>query len=140
MRHRRERKREISAWPAGKPGPNDVADRASYVGSAEHKSYPSPAGHPALRSDASRCDPRYTDFRAITRVVRQAIQRRCTSAIFEGDFPKYVWGWLDGQLYEARLINRQQGTYKAYPLEHAEAPVDVAGLLNWERDDDPLRN
>jgi hypothetical protein len=104
----------------------------TYVGSAEHKSYPSPAGHPALRSDASRCDPRYTDFQTITEILREAIRRRCVSEIFEGEFPKYVWGWLDGQLYEARLINRMAGSYKAYPLEEIEKPTDDEGLLNWE--------
>jgi hypothetical protein len=103
-----------------------------YVGSAEHKDYPSAAGNPALRSDASRCDTRYTDFEAITQVLRAAIERQCASAAFEAGFPKYVWGWLDGRLYEARLVNRSQGTYKAYPLEPIEAPKDKSGLLNWE--------
>ena len=134
MRHRRPRQRVIASWPKDKPAPAGVADRTSYVGSAEHKTYPSPAGHPSLRSDASRCDPRYTDFEQITQALREGIRRRCTSAIFDGDFPKYVWGWLDGQLYEARLVNRQQGTYKGYPLEEVETPKDEEGLLNWERE------
>jgi len=136
MRHRRPRKRAIAPWPEDKPDPADVAARTSYVGSAEHKTFPSPAGHPALRSDATRCDPRYTDFELITRVLRQAITRRCTSSVFDGDFPKYVWGWLDDQLYEARLVNRDQGAYKAYPLEEAETPKDEEGLLNWDSEHD----
>jgi hypothetical protein len=131
MRQRRQRQRILAPWPEDKPTPADVAGRASYVGSAEHKTYPSPAGHPALRSDASRCDPRYVDFERITRVLREGIQRRCTSSAFEGDYPKYVWGWLDGQLYEARLINRRRGIYKGYPLEEVELPKDDNGLLNW---------
>ena len=135
MRHRRARQRVIGPWPNDKPTPADVADRASYIGSAEHKTYPSPAGHPGLRSDASRCDPRYTDFQQITLVLREGIRRRCTSGVFEGDFPKYVWGWLDGQLYEARLINRQQGAYKGYPLEEVDFPKDEDGLLNWGPED-----
>jgi hypothetical protein len=133
MRHRRFRQRVIAPWPEGKPNPSEIAERASYVGSAEHKAYPSPAGHPALRSDASRCDPRHTDFHQITLVLREGIRRCCTGAVFEGDFPKYVWGWLDGRLYEGRLVNQDQGTYKGYPLEEIEHPVDKDGLLNWER-------
>jgi hypothetical protein len=134
-RHRRPRHRVIAPWPDDKPAPDEIAAAARYVGSAEHKSYPSPAGNPALRSDASRCDPRYADFELVTAVLREAIERRCVSAVFEGDFPKYVWGWLDGQLYEARHINGPQGTYKAYPLEEAEIPRDPEGLLNWEQQD-----
>jgi hypothetical protein len=133
LRHRRPKHRIVSRWPDDKPPPDEVAERASYVGSAEHKAYPSPAGHPALRSDASRCDPRYTQFDEITVVLREAIERRCVGSIFEGDFPKYAWGWLDGQLYEARLINSMQGTYKGYPLEEIERPKDPENLLaGWE--------
>lgn len=88
-----------------------------------------------MRSDASRCDPGYTNFDQITLVLREGIRRRCTSAVFDNGFPKYVWGWLDGQLYEARLVNRQQGTYKGYPLEEVETPKDDEDLLNWEQQD-----
>src|SRR6266516_5596381 len=35
-----------------------LAQRASYVGSSEHKTYPSFAGQPRLRADASKCDPK----------------------------------------------------------------------------------
>jgi hypothetical protein len=132
-RHSRPKHRVIVPWSPGKPAPEQVAARVSYVGSAEHKDYPSPAGHPALRSDASPCDPRYTDFAALTEVLREAIRRRCIGAIFEGDFPKYVWGWLDGRLYEARHINGPQGTYKGYPLKESEYPRDLSGLLNWDQ-------
>ncbi len=39
-------------------------------------------------------------------------------------------GWLDGRLYEGRLINQNQGTYQGYPLEEVETPVDRDGLLS----------
>jgi hypothetical protein len=134
-RHSRPKHRVIVPWGQEHGDPAHVAAHATYVGSAEHKAYPSPAGNPALRSDASRCDPRYTDFEPITEVLRLAIQRACTGAIFEGGFPKYVWGWLDGRLYEARHINGPRGTYKAYPLEEVDYPADPEGRLNWERND-----
>ena len=134
-RHSRPKHRIIATWASNTPDFNEIASRSHYVGSAEHKRYPSPAGNPALRSDASECDPRHTDFQEITEVLREAIRRGCIGAIFEGSFPKYVWGWMDGQLYEARHINGPQGTYKAYPLEDLERPKDESGLLNWEQQD-----
>lgn len=132
-RYARPKHRSIAPWPEDKPTPEEVALRVEYRGSAEHKSYPGFAGHPRLRkADASRCDPRYVDPAPITDVLREAIRRRCTSAVFEGDFPKYVWGWLDEVLYEARHINGPRGTYKAYPLElPLEQPSDPQSTLDW---------
>jgi hypothetical protein len=117
-RHQRAKHEVIRPWPKGLPPPEVVAERARYVSSSEHKDYESDAGPPALRSDAARCDPRYTDFEAITIAVREAIRRACSGSQFEGDFPRHVWGWFDGRLYEARLIN-------------AERPKDDEGRLNW---------
>ncbi len=53
------------------------------------------------------------------------------SGVFEGGFPKYVWAWLDGDLYEARHINGPQGTYKGYKLHRLEYPKDPKGRLDW---------
>jgi hypothetical protein len=128
-RHRRAKHQIISPWPSDKPTPAEVADRSEYVGSAEHKTYPSTAGPPALRSDATPCDPRYQDFAPITAALREAIRRQCTSAVFIGDFPKYVWGWLDGELYEARHV--QAGRYKGYAIGPIQRPQDNFDRLNW---------
>ena len=103
------------------------------MGSAEHKNYPSPAGPPALRSDATPCDPQIS-FEEIDGALKEAIRRRCVSASFEQGFPKYVWGWLRGQLYEARHINGPAGTYKGYPIEEVEYPRDSENRLEWEND------
>lgn len=118
-------------WKAEHGDPLLVAENAVYRGSPEHKDYPSPAGNPLLRSDASKCDPCYTEFESITEVLRVGIRRGCVGAIFEGGFPKYVWGWLDGRLYEARHINGPRGSYKAYPLEEIEYPIDPEARLVW---------
>ena len=129
MRHGRQLKRKrIEPWPAAAEDPNQLAHAVSYIGSQEHKDHPSPAGAARLRSDASRCDPRYATFEAPTHALRVAIRTRCTSD-FQGRFPKYVWGTLDGQLYEARLVNHELGQYKAYPIGVNELPEDPAGLL-----------
>jgi len=132
-RHSRPKHRVIAPWKQEHGDPLDVAERATYRGSPEHKGYPSPAGNPSLRSDASQCDPRYTDFEPITEVLRAAIRRGCVGAIFEGGFPKYVWGWLEERLYEARHINDPRGSYKAYPLEEIEYPIDPDDRLVWEQ-------
>jgi hypothetical protein len=136
QRHKRPRHRVISPWPEGMPAPEDVVARVRYVGSPEHKSYPSPAGPPVLRSDASRCDPRPGyDAERFTEILQEGIRRRCIGAIFEGGFPKYVWGWVNGQLFEARHLNGPQGSCKAYPLEDVEKPDDPQNLLDWENGD-----
>ncbi len=92
-RHTRPKHRMIAPWKPEFGDPAQVATIATYRGSAEHKDYPSPAGNPALRSDASRCDPRYTEFEPITEVLRTAIRRGRVGAIFVGGFPKNVWAW-----------------------------------------------
>ncbi len=129
VRHRRTKPRAIGPWN-GAESPDATASKVRYVGSPEHKSYPSAAGPPALRSDATPCDPK-VEVEAINAVLQKAIQRRCTSARFEQGFPKYAWGWLDGDLYEARHINGPPGTYKGYQLRESEYPRDRERRLDW---------
>jgi hypothetical protein len=131
-RHQRVKHQEIAAWPNDKPAPVEVAGRVVYIGSAEHKAYHSPAGHPALRSDATPCNPRYTDLAPITEALREAVLRGCIGVEFIGDFPKYVWGWLDDRLYEARHVGN--GGYKGYALEPIEFPRDPEARLIWGAD------
>jgi hypothetical protein len=130
-RFQRAKHRKIAPWPDGAPDADDVADRAVYVGSAEHKAYPSTAGQPALRSDATPCDPAIGADR-ITPALKDSIRNGRTSGVFEGGFPKYVWGLIDQVVYEARHINGPTGTYKGYPIEPAEYPDDPEGRLNLE--------
>lgn len=123
-------RKSTAPWPADVPPAEEVARVASYVGSPEHKTAPSDAGPPRLRhNDASPCDTKYRTFEAPTAALREAIRSARTSE-FIGHFPKYVWGRLDGVLYEARIVNAEQGTYKAYPLDGPEElPVDPVGVL-----------
>lgn len=100
-----------------------LAAVARYVGSPEHKSYPSPAGPSALRADATKCDPtRHGDFAELTAWVRSAIEAGRVGAPWDGEFPRYAWGWHDGVCYEARLVNAEKGEYKGYELLDSEAP------------------
>lgn len=133
-RFQRQKRHKIGAWPDGVEAPALVAANVRYVGSPEHKNHPSQVGPPALRfSDATPCEPERTkDLDANTAALRRGIVRLCTSSIFEGGFPKYVWTWLDGDLYEARHINGPQGTYKGYKLQPTEFPIDRDNRLDWE--------
>ena len=100
-----------------------LAGRATYVGSPEHKSSRSFAGHPRPRATASICDPKLADSQdQITGWLRDSVRRVQVSGVWDGEFPKYVWGEVDGQLYEARLVNREQGQYKGYPLLPEQRP------------------
>lgn len=93
----------------------------TYVGSPEHKSMPSFAGPPKLRSDASRCPTDLKDAAEITGWLATAIRAGLVSDDpGEGGFPKYVWAFKRSTWFEGRLVNEVQGTYKGYPLADDE--------------------
>lgn len=99
------------------------ATRASYVGSPEHKSSPSFAGPPKLRSDASKCPTHLRDANEITGWIANAIQQGQVSEDPSLDgFPRYVWAYEQDTWFEARLVNETQGTYKGYPLSGDQVP------------------
>lgn len=100
-----------------------VAAKVRYVGSAEHKSYPSFAGDARLRAtDATKCDPRFKDPEPLTAWLATAITCGQVGPPWDGGFPKYVW-FRDGDLvYEGRLVNRGNGDYKGYALKPDEVP------------------
>ena len=102
-----------------------------YVGSPEHKDFPSFAGQPRPRGDASLRPRDIRDVTVVTGWLRYAIRRGSTGALWEGGFPRYVWykAWYkEGEIvFEARLVNRGDGSYKGYPLKDDEWPTDIAG-------------
>lgn len=73
-------------------------------------------------------------MKANTTALCNAIQLRCVGADFENGFPKYLWAWVGGELWEARHIRGPIGAYKAYgPLEVVDFPLDHDGLLEAAR-------
>jgi hypothetical protein len=98
-----------------------LAKDVRYLGSQEHKSYPSPAGKPALKSDSARCAI-FQDFTPLTAALQEAIRRGAISESFEHGFPKYVWGAFQGDIYEARHLSTPKGAYKGYKIEASEYP------------------
>lgn len=105
---------------------NALALKATYVGSPEHKDIPSYAGQPKLRADASCCPRHLSGDRSVPQewLVR-AIQLGAVGPPWEGSFPRYVWYQVEGTLFEGRLLNKELGEYKGYPLEAEEWPPDI---------------
>ena len=112
-----------------------MADRVSYVGSPEHKDYPSKLTnaknvHPRL--DASICPKDINNKELVTGWLKEAIIKGAIDTNFENDFPRYVWYYdPDNRLaFAGRLTNRTIGQYKGYPINVSELP---AGILKiWE--------
>ena len=101
-----------------------VAATVTYVGSPEHKDVPGFAGPPRPRGDASLC-PRDIRQQTAEAWLRSAISNGATSELWEGGFPRYAWHREGGNVFEARLVNSGDGSYKGYPLNDGEAPVGV---------------
>ena len=100
-----------------------LASRAVYVGSNEHKAYPSPAGPPKLRADASACDPSFKDQQEmLTQWLREGIAQGNIGAPWMIDFPRYVWVREGDVCYEAYATNHVLGQYKGYPMRPHEIP------------------
>ena len=57
--------------------------------------------------------------------LKKAIIKGVVGAPWEGKFPRYAW-FKDGEtVYEARLVNRQAGEYKGYPIRQDEWPEGI---------------
>lgn len=108
--------RELEEW----------AKSASYIGSPEHKTYPSFAGRPKLRSDATPCPPEINDAEVIGTWLRAAILKGNVSAYRDqGTFPRYVWARLQQRWFEGRLVNAVSGAYKGYPVTEESIPSEL---------------
>jgi hypothetical protein len=103
------------------------ADQARYVGSPEHEDRPSPASAaPRPRADASIC-PLSTaeDFARAQGWLREAIRMGRVHGPFENDWPRYAYHREGDTIYEGRLVNREKGEYKGYPIEPEELPPGI---------------
>lgn len=103
---------------------DSLAAAVTYVGSPEHKDIPSFAGPPRPRGDASLC-PRDIRQETAETWLRSAIRKGATSARWEGGFPRYAWHREGDTVFEARLVNSGDGSYKGYPLNREEWPTGI---------------
>lgn len=103
-----------------------LAATATYVGSPEHKDVPGFAGPARLRGDASCC-PRNlaVERERLCGWLQSAIRRGAVGEPWDGEFPRYLWYRHENTLFEGRLVNRTQGTYKGYPLAEDEWPHGI---------------
>lgn len=107
---------KICDWPADVAAPDELARQVTYTGNPKHKTYPSPAGPPAKRADAAKCDKyAVADWPKLRCALRRAIRAGCVSD-FRGTFPFRAWVWINGVLHEARLTNEATGDYHGFPL------------------------
>lgn len=126
-------------WPLDAPTPEELAKQVTYTGNPKHKTYPSPAGPPAKRSDAAKCD-KYAidDWPKLRCALRMAIRAGCVSE-FRGGFPFRAWVWINGVLHEARQTNQGSGDYHGFPLnDPTQYPVPLARLEAAPRVDIPI--
>ena len=105
-----------------------IAEKVSYVGSPEHKDFPSFAGRPRFRADASRCPRWIKDRQVVEEWLRSAIRQGSVGAPWERGFPRYVWRKENDTVFEGRLTNSVQGEYKGYPLERDEWPRGIEDM------------
>jgi hypothetical protein len=104
-----------------------AAQHCKYVGSPEHKDAPSFAGLPRPRADASICDRRLRQ-EDVDSWLKIAIEKGAFGELWEGAFPRYVWYRHEDTVYEARLVNRETGEYKGYPLANDEWPHGLTSI------------
>jgi hypothetical protein len=124
---------KVIAWDADPVARRRIAERATYRGNGEHKSYPAPSGEwiPSLRRGKALCW-RFdvTDWPRLQDLLRRAIAAGFVHEEFRGDFPVRAWAYINGILHEARLHNETLGEYHAFPIEYPEQiPDDPDGFL-----------
>ena len=127
-RRRRPRKRVICVPPD--TDLDSLANQAEYVGSPEHKDYPSFAGQPRPRRDASLRPRWIRSQEMVRRWLRSAIRRGAVSAPWEKGFPRYVWYKQDDIVFEGSLVNSGDGSYKGYPISESEWPRGIEDLYD----------
>lgn len=100
-----------------------LAERATYVPSAEHKDrYSAATGVRQLRTDATACPADVTPERA-EMWLRQALAAGDVGSPWTDEpFPRYAWRRVGDVVFEARLTNAEQGWFKGYPLDRSEWP------------------
>lgn len=85
-----------------------------------------PDGRPRrVRAKPASVCPRQWPIDEATEALRITINKGHVSETWEDGFPRYVWYREGETIYEARHTRGPHGTYHAYPIEAAEAPLEL---------------
>jgi hypothetical protein len=109
-----------------------IALRANYVGSVEHKdcyNRLTDGCMPRPRADASICPRWIRDIKVVNRWLKSAIERGAVCDYYEGDFPRYVWFKYEDTVFMGRLVNKESGAYKGFPLNPNEWPKGIEKIF-----------
>jgi hypothetical protein len=116
-----------------------LAEKAVYCGNPTHKRNPGDFGltpPSAPRPAKSLCDVTgiFTRQEA-ERLLREGLRRGLVSTEEDHGWPKAVWAVSEnGFALEARLDNRERGSYHGYPLPPSD-PLAKAIIVRWGRPD-----
>lgn len=113
---------------------SELAAKATYVGSPEHKVQKWWDGRPEARQlpggRVGRPGKQTTTVcpltsqedrdRATTWVRRAIMMDQCKFSQADKDYPKKIWYEEDGQIWFGRCINSQAGQYKGWPIDEEE--------------------
>jgi len=128
-------KRRIAALDiVEREGLKELSQRATYVGSANHKRYPGNYGfHPPSnpRPWKSMCDAhRVVNKEEAQDLLEQGILKGMISGVTIDGMPKYVWSVdRSGVAYEAKVGN---GGYHGYTLDSDDVMGDLV-RAEWGR-------
>ena len=103
----------------------ELAGRVRYEPSPRHKKNPveygltplGDKGTPCERSSAFKSGTPIAKLKKAKTLLKRGVKMGLVSKQWEGDFPSAIWAVTDdGEPFEARLENREQGTYHGFPL------------------------
>ena len=112
------RRKEVLPPPPDTHDLAEVAEKCKYVGSPYHRTMPDSFGNrPVYHEGKSKCPKELQrNPSRVTEWLREAI-RQGQFGEFDNGFPALVWYRDGGDVFEARLHNRESGEYHGYPLE-----------------------
>ncbi len=119
---------------------SELAEQVQYGGNPEHKKNPGDFGLTppnSLRSAKSLCDAVRIFKRQIAREYLQSgLCRGLISEQSDGQWPRIIWSVSkEGTPLEARLENRETGTYHGYPIPLSD-PWGIEIVRRWNTTDD----
>lgn len=130
-------KRKLADLARYDPGQlKQLAERARYGGSPEHKMRPNDYGltpNRGRRAGKSLCDVEREFPKAdAERLLKEGMKRAMVSQQAHNGWPQNVWAVMNGTAFEAQLENREHGVYHGYPMP-ADDDFQKVVVEEWAR-------